>query len=53
MAKAGAVFERQLFYTLMEAPIMTEPWRRHDNMVRQPSSLGSQPLISETIQLVG
>jgi len=41
----------ELFYTLKEAQIMTESWRRHDNTVRPHSSLGGQPPAPETIQL--
>jgi putative transposase len=42
----------ELFYTLQEAQIMTERWRRHYNTVRPHSSLGGQPPAPETIQLV-
>lgn len=41
----------ELFYTLQEARIMTERWRRHYNTVRPHSSLGGQPPAPETIQL--
>jgi putative transposase len=41
----------ELFYTLQEAQIMTERWRRHYNTVRPHSSLGGQPPAPETIQL--
>ena len=41
----------ELFYTLKEAQIMTERWRRHYNTVRPYSSLGGQPPAPETIQL--
>ena len=41
----------ELFYTLKEAQIMTERWRRHYNTVRPHSSLGGQPPVPETIQL--
>jgi len=41
----------ELFYTLKEAQIMTERWRRHYNTVRPHSSLGDQPPAPETIHL--
>ena len=41
----------ELFYTLKEAQIMTERWRRHYNTKRPHSSLGGQPPVPETIQL--
>ena len=41
----------ELFYTLKEAQIMTERWRRHYNTVRPHGSLGGQPPVPETIQL--
>ena len=41
----------ELFYTLKEAQIMTERWRRHYNTVRPHSSLGGQSPAHETIQL--
>jgi putative transposase len=33
----------ELFYSLKEAPILTERWRIHDNTVRPHSSLGYRP----------
>ena len=41
----------ELFYTLKEAQIMTERWRRHYNTVRPHGSLRGQPPAPETIQL--
>jgi len=41
----------ELFYTLKDAQILTERWRRHYNTVRPHSSLGGQPPVPETIQL--
>ena len=41
----------ELFYTLKEAQILTERWRRHYNTVRPDSSLEGQPPAPETIQL--
>ena len=33
----------EIFYTLQEAKIIIEGWRRHDNTLRPHSSLGSVP----------
>jgi transposase InsO family protein len=41
----------ELFYTLKEAQIMTERWRRHYDTVRSHGSLRGQPPVPETIQL--
>jgi putative transposase len=39
----------EIFYTLREAKIMIEKWRRHYNEVRPHSSLGYKPPAPETI----
>ena len=39
----------EIFYTLKEAKIMIEAWRRHYNTVRPHSSLGHRPPAPETI----
>ena len=39
----------EIFYTLKEAQILVESWRRHDNAVRPHSSLGYRPPAPETI----
>jgi transposase InsO family protein len=41
----------ELFYTLKEAQIIIERWRRHYNTVRPHSSLGGQPPAPEAIRL--
>ena len=43
------LFEGEIFYTLREAKIMIEKWRRHYNEVRPHSSLGYKPPAPETI----
>jgi transposase InsO family protein len=40
----------EIFYTLKEAKILVEQWRRHYNTVRPHSSLGYQPPAPETIK---
>ena len=37
------LLERELFYTLREAKVLIERWRRHYNTVRPHSSLGYRP----------
>ena len=39
----------EVFYTLKEAQVLIEAWRRHYNAVRPPSSLGYRPPALETI----
>ena len=39
----------EIFYTLKEASILIEAWRRHYNTVRPHSSLGYRPPAPETI----
>ncbi|MCZ8320976.1 MAG: integrase core domain-containing protein, partial [Novosphingobium sp.] len=38
----------EIFYTLAEAKILIEAWRRHYNTVRPHSSLGYRPPAPET-----
>jgi len=38
----------EIFYSLAEAKVLIEAWRRHYNTVRQHSSLGYQPSAPET-----
>ena len=38
----------EIFYTLAEAQILIEAWRRHYNTVRPHSSLGYRPPVPET-----
>ena len=37
------LLNREIFYTLKEAQILIEQWRRHYNEVRPHSSLGYRP----------
>ena len=39
----------EIFYTLREAQILVERWRKHYNAVRPHSSLGYRPPAPETI----
>jgi putative transposase len=41
----------ELLYTLKDAQVLTEGWRRLDNTLRPHSSLGGQPPAPETVQL--
>ncbi len=42
------LLNREVFYTLTEAKILLEQWRREYNQVRPHSSLGYQPPAPET-----
>ena len=39
----------ELFVTLLEAQVLTERWRRHDNQVRSDSSLHYRPPAPEAV----
>jgi len=41
----------EIFYTLKEAEILIEMWRKEYNTIRPHSSLGYQPLVSEAIMV--
>ena len=43
------LLNREVFYTLTEAKVLIEQWRREYNQVRPHSSLGYQPPAPETI----
>ena len=43
------LLNREIFYTLKEAQILTEMWRREYNTIRPHSSLGYRPPVPETI----
>ena len=43
----------EIFYTLKEAQVLIESWRRHYNAVRPHSSLGYRPPAPETIVMPG
>ena len=38
----------EIFYSLVEAKVLIEAWRRHFNTVRPPSSLGYRPPAPKT-----
>ena len=43
------LLNREIFYSLREAQILTERWRREYNTIRPHSSLGYRPPVPETI----
>jgi len=43
------LLKREIFYSLKEAQVMIEDWRKHYNTVRPHSSLGYRPPAPETI----
>jgi transposase InsO family protein len=43
------LLNREIFYTLAEAKVLIEVWRKHYNQVRPHSSLGYRPPAPETI----
>lgn len=43
------LFNGEIFYTLAEAKVLIEAWRRHYNTVRPHSSLGYRPPAPETV----
>jgi diadenosine tetraphosphate (Ap4A) HIT family hydrolase len=47
------LLNREIFYTLKEATILIEQWRRHYNGVRPHSALGYRPPAPETIAFPG
>ena len=48
-AGLGATLNGEIFYTLKEAQVLIEAWRRHYNAVRPHGSLGYRPPAPETI----
>ena len=47
------LLNREVFYTLKEASILLEQWRRHYNGVRPHSALGYRPPAPKTIAFPG
>jgi transposase InsO family protein len=47
------LLNREIFYTLKEATILIEQWRRHYNGVRPHSALGYRPPAPETLAFLG
>jgi len=45
----GELLEREIFYSLQEAKVLIEMWRRHYNTVRPHSALGYKPPAPESI----
>ena len=45
----GDLLDREIFYTLTEAPILIDRWRRQYNTVRPHSALGYRPPAPEAI----
>jgi len=43
------LLDREIFYSLKEAQILIEMWRKHYNMVRPHSSLGYKPPAPATV----
>jgi len=41
------LLDGEIFYSLREAEIIIESWRRHDNAVRPHASLGYRPPVPE------
>ena len=44
------MLDREIFYTLTEAQILIERWRREYNTVRPHSALGYRPPAPETVK---
>jgi len=44
------VLKREIFFTLAEAKVLTEQWRREYNTIRPHSSLGYRPPAPEAIR---
>ena len=45
------LLDREIFYTLQEAKVLIEQWRRHYNRVRPHSALGYRPPAPETMEI--
>ena len=43
------LLDGEIFYTLQEARVVVESWRRHDNSVRPHASLGYRPPAPEVV----
>ena len=44
------LLDREIFYTLQEAKVLIEQWRRHYNRVRPHSALGYRPPAPEAME---
>jgi putative transposase len=47
------LLDREIFYSLREAQVLIEAWRRHDNTVRPHSALGYRPPAPEAVAWPG
>ena len=45
------LLKREIFYTLKEAKVLIERWRRHYNTVRPHSALGYRPPAPEAVMV--
>jgi transposase InsO family protein len=43
------LLDREIFYSLREAEVLVERWRRHNNTVRPHSALGYRPPAPEAV----
>jgi transposase InsO family protein len=46
---ADSPFDREIFYSLREAEVLIERWRRHDTTIRPHSALGYRPPAPEAM----
>jgi transposase InsO family protein len=49
-ALVDELLNREIFYTVKEAQVLIEGWRRHYNRIRPRSSLGYRPPTPETAE---
>ncbi len=49
MSRGGELLNGEVFYTLKEAQINIEEWRKHYNTKRPHSALSYRPTVAETI----
>jgi len=49
-ALVDELLNREIFYTVKEAQVLIEGWRRHYNRIRPHSSLGFRPPAPEAIE---
>ena len=47
------LLDREIFYSLREAPVLIEAWRQHYNTVRPHSALGYRPPAPEAVAWPG
>ena len=49
MSRSDELLNGEVFYTLKEAKIIIEEWRKHYNTKKPHSALGYSPTVAETI----